>query len=52
MAAKTKGIDPEAAEKRDLLDVLREVDLSDDALDVIEAQVKARLAHPAVAPKL
>lgn len=41
-----------AKKGRDLLAVLREVSLSEEALDAIEAQVKGREAHIAKAPEL
>jgi hypothetical protein len=41
-----------AKKGRDLMAVLREVSLSEDALDAIEAQVQRREANIAKAPEL
>jgi predicted CopG family antitoxin len=41
-----------AKKGRDLMAVLREVSLSEEALDAVEAQVKGREAHRAKAPEL
>jgi len=41
-----------AKKGRDLMAVLREVSLSEETLDAIEAQVKRREAHIAKAPEL